>query len=158
VEEFLQSGELARLAGLSSDTLRHYERLGLVPKPPRTSGGYRDYPSHTLERVRLIRRALSVGFSLPELTSILKIRDQGGVPCRRVRVIAESKLTQVKEKIRELVVMRKQLEQILDKWDIKLARVHEGEQARLLETLADQPMPVRAPATSTKKNGKRGRI
>lgn len=154
----MQSGELARLAGLSSDTLRHYERLGLVPKPPRTSGGYRDYPSHTLERVRLIRRALSVGFSLPELTSILKIRDQGGVPCRRVRVIAESKLTQVKEKIRELVVMRKQLEQILDKWDIKLARVHEGEQARLLETLADQPMPVRAPATSTKKNGKRGRI
>jgi len=154
----LQSGELARLAGLSSDTLRHYERLGLVPKPPRTSGGYRDYPSHTLERVRLIRRALSVGFSLPELTSILKIRDQGGVPCRRVRSIAESKLTQVKEKIRELVAMRKQLEQILDKWDIKLARVHEGEQARLLETLADQPMPVRAPATSTKKNGKRGRI
>jgi len=154
----LQSGELARLAGLSSDTLRHYERLGLVPKPPRTSGGYRDYPSHTLERVRLIRRALSVGFSLPELTSILKIRDQGGVPCRRVRSIAESKLTQVKEKIRELVVMRKQLEQILDKWDVKLARVREGEQARLLETLANQPMPVRAPATSTKKNGKRGRI
>ena len=128
----MQSGELARLAGLSSDTLRHYERLGLVPKPPRTSGGYRDYPSHTLERVRLIRRALSVGFSLPELTSILKIRDLGGVPCRRVRSIAESKLTQVKEKIRELVAMRKQLEQILDKWDIKLARVHEGEQARLL--------------------------
>jgi len=154
----LQSGELARLAGLSSDTLRHYERLGLLPKPPRTAGGYRDYPSHTLERVQLIRRALSVGFSLTELTSILKIRDQGGVPCHRVRAIAESKLTQVKEKVRELVVMRKQLEQILDKWDVKLARVREGEQARLLETLPDQPMPVRAPAMSTKKNGEPGRI
>lgn len=154
----MQSGELARLAGLSSDTLRHYERLGILPKPPRTAGGYRDYPSHTLERVRLIRRALSVGFSLPELTTILKIRDQGGVPCHRVRSIAQAKLAQVKEKIRELVVMRKQLEQILEKWDVKLARVPEGEQARLLETLADQPMPVRAPATSRKKNGKRGRI
>lgn len=154
----MQSGELARLAGLSSDTLRHYERLGLLPKPPRTSGGYRDYPSHTLERVRLIRRAVSVGFSLPELTSILKVRDQGGVPCHRVRAIAESKLTQVKEKIRELVVMRKQLEQILEKWDAKLARAREGEQARLLETLAGEPTPVRASLTSRKKNGKRDQI
>src|ERR1700704_6957663 len=98
----MQSGELARQAGVSTDTLRHYERLGLLLKAPRTPGGYRDYPAQTLERVRLIRRALSVGFSLPELTAILKIRDQGGVPCQQVRAIAESKLTQVKEKIREL--------------------------------------------------------
>ncbi len=73
----LRSGELARLAGLSSDTLRHYERMGLLAKPPRTLSGYRDYPSNTLERVHLIRRALSVGFSLAKLTTILKIRDQG---------------------------------------------------------------------------------
>jgi len=158
VEEFLQSGELARLAGLSSDTLRHYERLGLLPKPPRTAGGYRDYPGHTLDRVRLIRRALSVGFSLPELTTILKIRDQGGAPCHRVRSIAKAKLAQVKEKIRELVVMRKQLEQILEKWDAKLDRTREGEQARLLGTQADEPTLVRTPLTSPKKNGKRGRI
>jgi MerR family copper efflux transcriptional regulator len=154
----LRSGELARLAGVSSDTLRHYERLGILPKPPRTAGGYRDYPSHTLERVRLIRRALSVGFSLPELTTILKIRDQGGVPCHRVRVIAESRLRQVKEKIRELGVMQAQLEQILEKWDVKLARVRDGEQGRLLETLADQPMPAHAPDSSHKKNGKGVRI
>jgi len=154
----LRSGELARLAGLSTDTLRHYERLGLLPRPPRTAAGYRDYADHTLERVRLIRRALSVGFSLPELTIILRVRDQGGVPCHQVRAIAQSRLTQVKEKIRELVVMRKQLEQILAKWDVKLAQVREGEQARLLETLADQPMQVRGPAISPKKNGKRGRI
>lgn len=65
--------------------------------------------------MEVIRRALSVGFSLPELATILKIRDQGGVPCHRVRAIAESKLTQVKEKIRQLLAMRKQLEQFLDK-------------------------------------------
>jgi DNA-binding transcriptional MerR regulator len=122
----LQSGELARLAGVSSDTLRHYERLGLLPKPPRTTGGYRDYPSHTLERVRLIRRALSVGFSLPELTAVLKIRDGGGVPCHRVRALAESKLMEVKEKIQELVAMRQQLEQTLATWDTKLARIRPG--------------------------------
>lgn len=54
--------------------------------------------------------------------------------------------------------MRKQLEQILEKWDAKLDRAHEGEQARLLETLADEPTLVRTPLTSPKKNGKRGRI
>jgi len=80
----VQSSELASLTGVSTDTLRHYERLGLLPKPPRTNGGYRDYPPHSLDRVRLIRRALSIGFSLPELTTILEMRDRGEVPCRRV--------------------------------------------------------------------------
>jgi hypothetical protein len=60
----VQSGELSRLAGISTDTLRHYERLGVLPKPPRTNGGYRD-PANSLERVRLIQSALKVGsFSL----------------------------------------------------------------------------------------------
>jgi DNA-binding transcriptional MerR regulator len=68
----MRSGGLARLTGVSTDTLRYYERLGLLPKPPRTGGGYRDYPTTSLERVRLIRRAMSVGFSLSELTTILK--------------------------------------------------------------------------------------
>ena len=60
----MRSGELARLVGVSTDTLRHYERLGLLEIPARTSGGYREYSSGSLERVRLIRRALSIGFSL----------------------------------------------------------------------------------------------
>jgi len=133
----MQSGELARQAGVSTDTLRHYERLGLFTKAPRTNGGYRDYPAQTLERVRLIRRALRVGFSLPELTAILKIRDEGGVPCHRVRALAESKLSQVQERIKELVGMRKQLEQTLKSWDAKLVRMRPGEQARLLEGLPE---------------------
>jgi len=70
----VRSGELARLAGVSTDTLRHYERLGLLPKAQRTEGGYRQYTAQSLERVRLIRRALTIGFSLPELTVILKMR------------------------------------------------------------------------------------
>lgn len=154
----MQSGELARLANLSTDTLRHYERLGLLPKPLRTAGGYRNYPRNTLDRVQLIRRALSVGFSLPELTAILKIRDRGGVPCHQVRALAESKLTEVKEKIRELGVMRRQLEHILEKWDGKLAHARQGEQARLLGSLVEQPETVRAPVAAFNKNGKRGRI
>jgi DNA-binding transcriptional MerR regulator len=87
----MQSGELARLAGISADTLRHYERLGLLPASARTSG-YRNYPESALERVFLIRSALSVGFSLSELQTILKMRDAGKVPCHRVRAMAQSKL------------------------------------------------------------------
>ncbi len=131
----MRSGELARLVGVSTDTLRHYERLGLLAKPPRTGGGYRDYPADSLERVRLIRRALSVGFSLPELTTILKMRDGGQAPCRRVQAIADAKLQQVKQQIQDLTEMRGQLEGLLKDWRIKLAQTRKGEPARLLETL-----------------------
>jgi DNA-binding transcriptional MerR regulator len=75
----VQSGELSRLAGISTDTLRHYERLGVLPKPPRTAGGYRDYAANSLERVRLIQSALKVGFSLAELATILRMRAPRGL-------------------------------------------------------------------------------
>jgi DNA-binding transcriptional MerR regulator len=131
----VQSGELSRLAGISADTLRHYERLGVLPKPPRTNGGYRDYPANSLERVQLVRSALKVGFSLPELATILRMRDRGEVPCKRVRAIAGHKLEEVKQQINDLLVMRDQLERILKDWDARLTRTGNGEPARLLESL-----------------------
>jgi DNA-binding transcriptional MerR regulator len=131
----MRSGELARLSGVSTDTLRHYERLGLLPRPPRTGGGYRNYSAQSLERVRLIRRALSVGFSLPELTIILRMRDGGQPPCRRVQVIAESKLQQIKHQIKDLCEMRDHLDALLRDWKLKLARTRKGEPAWLLDSL-----------------------
>ncbi len=131
----MQSGELSRLAGVSVDTLRHYERLGILSKPPRTNGGYRDYPANSLERVRLVQRALKVGFSLSELATILRMRDGGQAPCQRVRAIAEQKLEEVKQQISDLLGMRDQLERILKDWDARLARTGKGKPARLLESL-----------------------
>jgi DNA-binding transcriptional MerR regulator len=131
----VQSGELSRLAGISTDTLRHYERLGVLPKPPRTNGGYRDYPANSLDRVRLIQSALKVGFSLSELATILRMRDRGDVPCHRVRAIAEHKLEEVKQQINDLLGMRDQLERILKDGDARLARTGKGKPARLLESL-----------------------
>src|SRR5450755_3945859 len=96
------SGQLAKLAGVSTDTLRHYERLGVLPCPRRSGGGYRLYPSDALTRVQLIRRALSMGFSLSELVKILKVRDRGGAPCKQVRALAESKLQQLDDRLEEL--------------------------------------------------------
>src|ERR1019366_7101978 len=101
----MRPGELARQVGVSTDTLRHYERLGLFPIPPRTNGGYRNYSSQALERASLIRRALSVGLSLSDLKSILKIRDRGGVPCQSVRNLADTKLRQLEQQIKDLVAM-----------------------------------------------------
>ena len=88
----LHSGELGRLADISTDTLRFYERRGLLPLAPRTVSGYRLFPPEALARVRLIRGALSIGFSVAELAAILRERDQGGAPCRRVRELAANKL------------------------------------------------------------------
>jgi MerR family transcriptional regulator, mercuric resistance operon regulatory protein len=146
----VQSGELSRLAGISTDTLRHYERLGVLAKPPRTNGGYRDYPANSLERVRLIQSALKVGFSLPELATVLRMRDRGEVPCHRVRSIAERKLQEVKQQINDLSGMRDQLEQILNDWDARLAHTGNGKQARLLESLPHDVISTNASRLTAK--------
>jgi DNA-binding transcriptional MerR regulator len=131
----VRSGELAQVSGVSTDSLRHYERLRILPKPPRTNGGYRNYPPSSLARVRLIRSALSIGFSLPEVAAVLKLRDSGAFPCHEARKIAQAKLVQVRVQLRELNRMRRQLERILDDWDTKLAQSQRGKPARLLESL-----------------------
>ena len=77
--------EVARTTGVSTDTLRHYERKGLLPGVTRTAAGYRRYSAATVERVLLIQRALVVGFSLADLKRVLGVRDRGGAPCQSVR-------------------------------------------------------------------------
>lgn len=150
----MQSGELSRLAGISADTLRHYERLGVLPKPSRTNVGYRDYPANSLERVRLVQSALKVGFSLPELATILRMRDRGEVPCQRVRAIAEHKLEEVNQQINDLLGVRDQLERILKDWDARLARTEKGNPARLLESLPHDVIGTN-PSRLTAKNLRR---
>jgi DNA-binding transcriptional MerR regulator len=76
----LTSGQLGASASVSPDTIRHYEKLGLLVKPVRTEGGYRLYPAEALQSVRTVRSALKAGFSLAELAEIFKERDAGGAP------------------------------------------------------------------------------
>ena len=152
----LLSGELSRLAGISADTLRHYERLGILPKPPRTNGVYRDYPASSLDRVRLIQTALRVGFSLSELATVLSMRDRGDIPCQRVRAIAGRKLTEVEQQIKDLLSMRDQLRRIVKDWDARLSRTGDGKPARLLESLPHSVID-NSPRPSRANNVKRGR-
>jgi len=106
----LSSGELAGLAGVSRDTLRHYERKGVLPRPRRGQNAYRRYPPEALQRVQLVRRALSVGFTLDELARVLKVRDVGGAPCEEVRKLAAQKLLNVQDQLRELTALRDDLQ------------------------------------------------
>ena len=133
--DFFTSGELAKLAAVSSDTLRHYERKGVLARPRRGKNGYRQYPSEALPRVQLVRRALSVGFTLDELARILKVRDQGGAPCEEVRSLAGQKLSNVEKQLRELTTLRNDLRVTLRDWDERLARRSKGERVGLLESL-----------------------
>ena len=136
---YLRSGELADRAGISPDTLRHYERMKLLAVPRRSSGNYRLYPPEALDRVRLIRHALAVGFSLPELAMILKVRDKAGAPCRQVKRLLEEKVHTMDEQIADLAAMRDHLRTILTDWDERLAHTPEGQPAKLLETLVVPP-------------------
>ena len=135
----MRSGELARECGVSPDTLRHYERIGVLPRPQRTAAGYRQYPPETAKRVRLVRRALEIGFTLEELAGILKVRDSGGAPCREVRALAESKLEQVILKIDDLCDLRDHMRNVIADWDKRLSETPRGARAGLLEALITRP-------------------
>ena len=147
----LSSGELADLTGVSRDTLRHYERKGVLPRPRRGHNGYRQYPSEALERVRLVRRALSVGFTLDELAKVLKVRDAGGAPCEEVRKLAAQKLLNVQDQLRELTQLQADLQKTLRDWDVRLARRAGGRRANLLESLSVDPKPAKHSNNSIKR-------
>jgi DNA-binding transcriptional MerR regulator len=137
--KLLRSGELARMAGVSTDLLRHYERIGIVPRPERSRNGYRQYPATSLDRVHAVRRSLTLGFSLPELARIFAIKDRGGAPCRKVRDLAEKKLRQVEQSLMELKGLRRQLRDTLRDWDNRLGKTPAGRRAGLIESLRESP-------------------
>ena len=127
--------ELAASAGISTDTLRHYERSGVLPKPARTSAGYRRYPADAPARVALVRRALAIGFSIKQLARVFRERDQGGAPCRKVRSIVGERLSRIDAEIAALELLRSDLTALLADWDAKLAMTPANTQAQLLASL-----------------------
>lgn len=129
------SGELARICGVSADTIRHYERVGVLPAATRSANGYRRFPREAIERVQLIRKALAIGFSLDELARILRQRDSGSPPCRKVRAMAGEKLEDLDRRIAEMIGMRDDLSRILEEWDARLSSTAGGEPAHLLQSL-----------------------
>ena len=135
-KSYLFAGELAKLTGVSTDTLRYYERQNVLEKPPRSTKGYRLYPKNALAQVKLIRAALAIGFGIKELASIFQRRRSGIAPCREVRQLAADKLSEVETRLKELSVFRDKLQLVLRDWDKDLSEMVDGENAKLLEKLA----------------------
>lgn len=138
-ERPLRAGELARRTGVSKDTLRFYERQGLLPRPERLSNNYRLYPAEAVARVLWIRRVLAAGFTVQELSRILAERERGGIPCREVRELGAAKLAELEQRLRELEATRDALQSVLKDWDHRLAEAPPGERAGLLEALPEMP-------------------
>jgi DNA-binding transcriptional MerR regulator len=130
----LSIGTVANKAGVTPDTIRYYERLGLLPKPTRTPAGYREYGESIVMRLALIRNAKHFGFALREIASFLRVRDTGGKPCHDVRRAAAHKLAAVDRQIADLVATRHHMQQTLRVWDRKLAGAGGEQRAYLLET------------------------
>ena len=131
----LRIGEMARAIGVSPDTLRYYERMGLLPKVERTAAGYREYPEGSLERVRLVRSALQFGFSLKQVANFLRARESGRPPCHEVRAAGEEILARVDGQIKDLQAARRSIRQTLAEWDRRMKGHTAAHPARLLQAI-----------------------
>ena len=125
-------GRTAKAAGVNAQTLRYYERRGLIPRPARRGAGYRDYSADAVQVVRFIKRAQELGFSLDEIEALIKLRGVRRGERHRVRAIAERKIAEIDRKIAHLHSMREALETLAES-------CHRGGAAEcpIIEALAD---------------------
>jgi len=112
VMEGFTTAKLARAGSVNVETIRYYERHGLLSKPPRTASGYRVFSGDSVQRLRFIRRAQELGFTLKEIKELLALRVKPGSSCADVRRRAEVKMGDVDAKIRRLQVMREALRKL----------------------------------------------
>lgn len=112
-EKSFTIGRVAKAAGIGVETLRFYEREGLIPKPPRRPSGYREYPLETATRIHFIGRAKELGFTLKEIKGFFSLRVDPRKTCADVRQLAEFKMKAVAEKIRQLRSIQSALQKLL---------------------------------------------
>ena len=149
-EPLLKIGEVARRTGLGIETLRFYERSGLLGRPARTEGGYRLYSAEELLRLEFIKRAQTLGFTLDEIKRIMAESRAGERPCAEVRTIVRARLTELDERLKQMRQYRKALVRTLQQWDEQ--KQADGHFCGLIEaTELDAAKPaVRRPARSKK--------
>ncbi len=109
--------KIAELTGSNIETVRYYERIGIMPKPGRTSGGHRIYPPNQIKRLRFIRRYRELGFTLDEVRNLLRLVDEQNYTCDDVRVIVSTHLTKMRGKIKDLRRLEKSLREMVAQCD-----------------------------------------
>jgi len=110
----LRIGDVAAKAGVNVETLRYYERRGILRSPKRSSGGYREYPTDTVRLIRFIKRAQELGFTLDEIEDLIALRQTPSKRRNKVRELAAAKLRAIDEKIARLDAMRDALSPLLE--------------------------------------------
>jgi MerR family mercuric resistance operon transcriptional regulator len=110
-------GEVAEKAGVNPETLRYYEREGLIPSPPRSDGGFRLYDASYVDRLRFIQRAKDLGFTLTEIKGLLDLRVDETATCRDVKIRAQEKIEEVDAKIQDLKRIRDALQTLAEACD-----------------------------------------
>src|SRR5690349_865633 len=110
-------GEAAARAGVSADTIRYYERQGVVPAAARTPAGYRVYSEQTVARIQLVKNAVRFGFAVKELAAFLTACDAGRPPCQKVRAAGDRLLSEMDRRLAEMVEAREQMRATLATWD-----------------------------------------
>ncbi len=110
----LQRAELARRSGCNLETVRYYEKVGLLPEPPRTAAGYRSYDATHERRLRFVLRARELGFSLDEIRELLRLVDERDQPCAEARAVAATHLDDVRAKIADLKRMERVLKDVVE--------------------------------------------
>src|SRR5437762_1653272 len=112
-------GAVARRAEIGVETLRYYERLGLLGSPRRTEAGYRLYPEAIFTRLDFVRKAQAMGFTLEEIGRIIQESEKGQSPCADVRRIAHRKLEELDQRLKQLRQYRNELARTLTEWERK---------------------------------------
>ncbi|MEC9481970.1 MAG: MerR family transcriptional regulator [Halomonas sp.] len=134
----MKVGELAKAAGVTPETVRHYTREGLLVAQRNPDNGYQIYDSHALNRLRFIQRARTLGFSVREIGGILEHADQGDSPCPLVRDLLANRLPTIRQRIAELEALAERMEQALDAWRDMPDGVPDGHSlCRLIESLPE---------------------
>ena len=127
-------GQVAKLAGVKPDTVRFYERTGLLPRPTRTAAGYRVYGDAAARQLRFVKKAQGLGFSLDEVRRILSLRGGGKKTCDRVLAIAEATLGDTERRLAELQTFRDDLKRTVATWRKPSKRACAAEFCALIES------------------------
>lgn len=115
----MKIGEVSKRTGVGVEALRFYEKSGLLDRPVRTESGYRMYPETVLERIAFIKQAQVLGFSLNEIKLLIVEKQKGQSPCAEAREIVRTRLSELNERIAELIKYRDELTSTLHDWDIE---------------------------------------
>ena len=152
MQEPLTIGALAKATGTNIETIRYYERIGLLPKPGRTAGNYRAYNAAQLARLSFVRRSRDLGFSIEAVRDLLRLNGQNRRDCATIGAVARQHVAEIERKIADLTALRRELRHLMDP-----CGAGSVESCRVIEALSPGTATATPGAASERPKAKRAR-